>query len=60
MFAVTYLFRTSGQVLGVSLGGTLLQAVLLSKLRQRIHGPDAEAVRFRLSLPFSILVDLTA
>ncbi|KAI0254310.1 vacuolar amino acid permease [Lactifluus subvellereus] len=41
---ISYLFRTTGQVLGVSLSGTLLQAVLLSKLRQRIHGPNAEAV----------------
>ncbi|KAI0269230.1 vacuolar amino acid permease [Gloeopeniophorella convolvens] len=38
---ITYLFRTTGQVLGVSLSGTLLQAVLLSKLQQRIHGPNA-------------------
>ncbi|KAH9179954.1 MFS general substrate transporter [Lactarius sanguifluus] len=41
---ITYLFRTTGQVLGVSLSGTLLQSILLSKLRQRIHGPDAEEV----------------
>ncbi|KAI9466769.1 vacuolar amino acid permease [Lactarius psammicola] len=39
---ITYLFRTTGQVLGVSLSGTLLQSILLSKLRQRIHGPNAE------------------
>jgi hypothetical protein len=38
---VTYLFRTSGQVLGVSLSGALLQAVLTSKLRERITGPHA-------------------
>jgi len=31
-------------VLGVSLGGTLLQTVLLSKLQQRIQGPNAEEV----------------
>ncbi|KAH9077429.1 MFS general substrate transporter [Lactarius deliciosus] len=41
---ITYLFRTTGQVLGVSLSGTLLQSILLSKLRQRIHGPNAEEV----------------
>ena len=40
-FAVTYLFRTSGQVLGVSLSGALLQAVLTNKLRERITGPGA-------------------
>jgi len=39
---ITYLFRTTGQVLGVSLSGTLLQSILVSKLRQRIHGPNAE------------------
>lgn len=38
---VTYLFRTTGQVLGVSLSGTILQAVLLQKLRERISGPAA-------------------
>lgn len=38
---VTYLFRTTGQVLGVSLSGALLQSVLTSRLRQRITGPDA-------------------
>ncbi|KAA1466139.1 vacuolar amino acid permease [Dentipellis sp. KUC8613] len=41
---ITYLFRTTGQVLGVSLSGAVLQAVLLSKLRQRIQGPDAEKI----------------
>lgn len=38
---VTYLFRTTGQVLGVSLSGAVLQAVLVKKLRERITGPDA-------------------
>ncbi|KAL0949623.1 hypothetical protein HGRIS_009668 [Hohenbuehelia grisea] len=46
---ITYLFRTTGQVLGVSLSGAVLQGVLLSKLRQRIVGPGAaeiiEAIR---------------
>lgn len=42
--ADTYLFRTTGQVLGVSLSGALLQAVLTSKLRERITGPDAYQV----------------
>ncbi|KAF8639934.1 hypothetical protein AX17_001184 [Amanita inopinata Kibby_2008] len=41
---ITYLFRTTGQVLGVSLSGTLLQAVLIKKLQQRIKGPDAAEV----------------
>ncbi|OBZ77059.1 Multidrug resistance protein fnx1 [Grifola frondosa] len=38
---ITYLFRTTGQVIGVSLSGALLQAILTTKLRERISGPDA-------------------
>lgn len=44
-FPVTYLFRTTGQVIGVSLSGALLQAVLTKKLRERITRPDAYEVR---------------
>ncbi|KAJ7699914.1 major facilitator superfamily domain-containing protein [Mycena rosella] len=43
---ITYLFRTTGQVLGVSLSGAILQAVLLQKLRERIHGPGSAEVGF--------------
>jgi hypothetical protein len=42
---VSYLFRTSGQVLGVSLTGALAQSILREELRERIHGPGAEEVR---------------
>ncbi|TFK99106.1 vacuolar amino acid permease [Pterulicium gracile] len=42
---ITYLFRTTGQVLGVSLGGAVLQSVLLQNLRARITGPGAAEVR---------------
>ncbi|EGO01838.1 hypothetical protein SERLA73DRAFT_71001 [Serpula lacrymans var. lacrymans S7.3] len=38
---ITYLFRTTGQVLGVSLSGAILQEVLLRKLRERIRGPGS-------------------
>jgi hypothetical protein len=38
---ITYLFRTTGQVLGVSLSGALLQAILTKQLRKRITGPEA-------------------
>ncbi|KZV75457.1 vacuolar amino acid permease [Peniophora sp. CONT] len=41
---ITYLFRTTGQVLGVSLSGTILQAVLGAKLNERIHGPNAAEI----------------
>jgi len=43
--AVTYLFRTTGQVLGVSLSGAVLQTVLLRTLRRRITGPGSLEVR---------------
>jgi len=36
--------KTTGQVLGVSLSGAILQAVLLQKLRERISGPDATQI----------------
>jgi hypothetical protein len=38
---ITYLFRTTGQVLGVSLSGALLQAILTRQLQKRITGPEA-------------------
>jgi len=41
---VTYLFRTTGQVLGVALSGAILQGVLLQKLRSRIEGPGSAQV----------------
>ena len=47
---VTYLFRTTGQVIGVSLSGAVLQAVLLKALKARITGPNAaeliESIRY--------------
>ncbi|KAJ7368135.1 vacuolar amino acid permease [Mycena albidolilacea] len=48
---ITYLFRTTGQVLGVSLSGAILQAVLLQKLRMRIQDPRSAETSSRLSLP---------
>jgi len=51
---ITYLFRTTGQVLGVSLSGALLQSVLTTKLRERIQGPGSleliEQIRHSTSL----------
>ncbi|KAL5530624.1 hypothetical protein ACEPAF_6882 [Sanghuangporus sanghuang] len=41
---ITYLFRTTGQVIGVSLSGAVLQAVLLKSLHERIKVPDAESI----------------
>ncbi|KAJ7086722.1 major facilitator superfamily domain-containing protein [Mycena epipterygia] len=51
---ITYLFRTTGQVLGVSLSGAILQAVLLQKLRERIQGPGSAEVGFPpITIPHS-------
>lgn len=41
---VSYLFRTTGQVLGVSLSGALTQAILAKELGARITGEGAEEV----------------
>lgn len=53
---VTYLFRTTGQVLGVSLSGAILQAVLLRRLRLRINGPDADQVGVLLEWDFFLFM----
>lgn len=55
-FPVTYLFRTTGQVLGVSISGSIFQAILLQKLRLRIQGPESAEVSS--SALFSQLPDL--
>jgi len=55
---ITYLFRTTGQVLGVSLSGTLMQAVLLSKLQQRIQGPKAEELISRIRHSTDVIREL--
>ncbi|KAH9999404.1 major facilitator superfamily domain-containing protein [Russula vinacea] len=55
---MTYLFRTTGQVLGVSLSGALLQAVLQSKLRQRIQGPNAEELILRIRHSTDVIREL--
>lgn len=49
---VSYLFRTTGQVLGVALSSTLTQSLLAKNLRKRITVPDADEVRlYPLPLP---------
>lgn len=55
---ITYLFRTTGQVLGVSLSGTLMQAVLLSKLQQRIQGPNAKELISRIRHSTDVIREL--
>ncbi|KIM27608.1 hypothetical protein M408DRAFT_24523 [Serendipita vermifera MAFF 305830] len=39
---ITYLFRTTGQALGVSLSGTIFQAILVAKLREAMPGPNSD------------------
>ncbi|CAA7259524.1 unnamed protein product [Cyclocybe aegerita] len=55
---ITYLFRTTGQVLGVSLGGTILQAVLLRKLRSRIQGEGSTDLIYRIQHSTQIIPTL--
>ncbi|PCH41423.1 vacuolar amino acid permease [Wolfiporia cocos MD-104 SS10] len=55
---ITYLFRTTGQVLGVSLSGALLQAVLTRKLRERIQGPGAIEIIERIRHSTSVISEL--
>ncbi|KAF8510277.1 major facilitator superfamily domain-containing protein [Gautieria morchelliformis] len=45
---MSYLFRTSGQVLGVSLSGALVQAVLIPQLREKITGPGSQEIIDRI------------
>jgi len=55
---ITYLFRTTGQVLGVSLSGAVLQSVLLRKLRQRITGPGSLEIIEEIRHSISSISDL--
>ncbi|KAJ6599231.1 vacuolar amino acid permease [Mycena vulgaris] len=55
---ITYLFRTTGQVLGVSLSGAILQAVLLQKLRERIHGPGSAEIIYAIRHSATSIPDL--
>ncbi|KAH0839647.1 vacuolar amino acid permease [Lanmaoa asiatica] len=55
---ITYLFRTTGQVLGVSLSGALVQSVLLHQLRNRITGPGASDIIEEIRHSISSIPDL--
>lgn len=41
---MSYLFRSTGQVLGVSLSAALVQDTLKKQLAQRITGPEATTI----------------
>ncbi|KAJ7432030.1 MFS general substrate transporter [Mycena galericulata] len=51
--AVSYLFRSLGSVVGLSVGSTLLQVSLRSSLREKLAGAgvDVDEVRFYLAFP---------
>ncbi|KAN0060279.1 hypothetical protein ACQY0O_007608 [Thecaphora frezii] len=46
--SMSYMARTTGQILGVSCSGTLLQALLKQQLRLRIRGKGAEDIISRI------------
>uniref|UniRef100_A0A0W0FCR2 Major facilitator superfamily (MFS) profile domain-containing protein n=1 Tax=Moniliophthora roreri TaxID=221103 RepID=A0A0W0FCR2_MONRR len=56
---ITYLFRTTGQVLGVSISGATLQAVLLQKLRERIQGPGSTELIYEIQHSTNIIPSLS-
>ncbi|KAF8308605.1 vacuolar amino acid permease [Clavulina sp. PMI_390] len=47
---IYYLFRTTGQVLGVSMSGALAQGILRTQLRSRIDVPNAKEIRHSTSV----------
>lgn len=46
---MSYLFRSTGQILGVSMSGVMLQSLLKKELRHRITGPGSEEVSSSLA-----------
>ncbi|PKI84032.1 hypothetical protein MVES1_002178 [Malassezia vespertilionis] len=55
---MNYLFRTTGQVLGVSVSGAILQSLLARNLRYWIVGPDAEALIAKIRHEATIIPSL--
>jgi hypothetical protein len=43
-FAVSYMFRTTGQVIGVGITSSIAQSVLTKQLTRTLTGPDASEV----------------
>ena len=43
--AVSYLFRSLGSVVGLSVGATLVQGTLRSSLQRKLSGQDVDEVR---------------
>lgn len=55
---VSYLFRTTGQVVGVAVSGAILQNSLKHELRKRIKGPGAEELITKIRHQSSIIPQL--
>jgi hypothetical protein len=55
---VSYMFRTTGQVLGVSLASSIAQSVLTKRLVENLKGPDASKVRPSLTSQRGPIADL--
>ncbi|KAG8907221.1 hypothetical protein FRB99_005045 [Tulasnella sp. 403] len=55
---VSYLFRTTGQVLGISISGAILQSLLLKNLRERITVPGAAEIIKRIRYSTTIIPEL--
>ncbi|GAC99434.1 major facilitator super [Pseudozyma hubeiensis SY62] len=56
--SMSYMARNTGQILGVSGGGTLFQALLKRQLRQRITGKGADKIISEIRHKSSIVPDL--
>ncbi len=56
--SMSYMARNTGQILGVSGGGTLFQALLKRQLRQRITGKDADKIISEIRHKSSIVPEL--
>ncbi|KAF8313421.1 MFS general substrate transporter [Clavulina sp. PMI_390] len=52
---ISYLFRTTGQVLGVSMSGAIAQSILRTQLRDRIHVPNADELISQIRHSTSII-----
>ncbi|PWN54435.1 MFS general substrate transporter [Violaceomyces palustris] len=56
--SMSYLARTTGQILGVSCSGTLLQALLKRELNKRIVGPGSQEIISKIRHQSSIVSQL--
>ncbi|EIW69421.1 hypothetical protein TREMEDRAFT_39017 [Tremella mesenterica DSM 1558] len=56
--SMSYLFRTSGQVLGVSISAAIVQSILQKDLSRLITGPDASEIIYTIRHSTSSIVSL--